>query len=45
MKQREVYSFYRAQGIDVKFEMNQGNHMSDVDRRVTKGISSLLIGW
>ena len=44
-KTREVYEFYKEQGIDVKFEMNPGNHMTDVEGRVVKGISSLLTGW
>ena len=44
-KTREVFEFYKGQGINVKFEMNPGNHMTDVDDRVAKGISSLLTGW
>lgn len=44
-KTNEVYEFYKGNGINVKFEMNPGNHMTDVDDRVAKGISSLLIGW
>lgn len=45
MSTMEVYEYYKEQGIDVKFEMNTGNHMTDVDRRVVKGISNLLTGW
>lgn len=44
-KTKEVYEFYMGNGINVKFEMNPGNHMTDVDDRVAKGISSLLTGW
>lgn len=44
-KTREVYEYYKQQGINVKFEMNSGNHMTDVADRVSKGISSLLTGW
>lgn len=42
---REVYEHYKSRGIDVKFEMNPGNHMTDIDERVAKGIASLLLGW
>lgn len=42
---KEVYEFYKGEGINVKFEMNPGNHMTDVDDRVAKGISNLLTGW
>ena len=41
-KTKEVYEFYKAQGINVHFEMNEGNHMADVDKRVAKGIAYLL---
>lgn len=44
-KTREVFEFYKGKGINVKFEMNPGNHMTDVDDRVAKGISTLLTGW
>lgn len=44
-KTREVFELYKEQGINVKFEMNHGNHMTDVDNRVAKGISNLLTGW
>ena len=44
-KTKEVYEHYKQQGLNVKFEMNSGNHMTDVDNRVAKGISSLLTGW
>lgn len=42
---KEVYEHYKQQGLNVKFEMNSGNHMTDVENRVAKGISSLLTGW
>lgn len=41
-KTKEVFEFYKDKGINVKFEMNPGNHMTDVDDRVAKGISYLL---
>ncbi len=41
-KTREVYDYYKSKGIDVNFEMNPGNHMTDVDVRVAKGLSNLL---
>lgn len=41
-KTKEVYEFYKAQDINVYFEMNPGNHMADVDKRVAKGIAHLL---
>ena len=44
-KTREVFELYKAQGINVRFEMNHGNHMTDVNQRVVKGISDLLTGW
>ena len=44
-KTREVCEHYKSKGIDVKFEMNPGNHMTDIDERVAKGIASLLLGW
>lgn len=44
-KTREVCVHYKSKGIDVKFEMNPGNHMTDIDERVAKGIASLLLGW
>ena len=44
-KTKEVLKCYKQQGINVKFEMNPGNHMTDVDNRVAKGISNLLTGW
>ncbi len=44
-KTREVFELYKEQGINVRFEMNHGNHMTDVDNRVAKGISNLLTGW
>lgn len=44
-KTREVYEYYKSKGIDVKFEMNPGNHMTDIDERVAKGMASLLLGW
>lgn len=44
-KTKEVFEFYKGKGINVKFEMNPGNHMTDVDDRVAKGISNLLTGW
>lgn len=42
-KTLEVYEYYRASGFNVLFEMNPGNHMTDVDKRVAKGIAYLLI--
>ena len=44
-KTREVFELYKEQGINVRFEMNHGNHMTDVNQRVVKGISDLLTGW
>lgn len=44
-KTREVFEFYKEQGVNVEFEMNPGNHMTDVDNRVAKGISNLLTAW
>ena len=44
-KTREVFELYKEQGVNVKFEMNPGNHMTDVNQRVVKGISNLLTGW
>ena len=44
-KTKEVFECYKKQRIDVKFEVNQGNHIADVDSRIVKGISNLLIGW
>lgn len=44
-KAHEVCEHYKSKGIDVKFEMNPGNHMTDIDERVAKGIASLLLGW
>ena len=41
-KTKEVLEHYKQLGLNVKFEMNPGNHMSDVDNRVAKGISNLL---
>ena len=43
-KTKEVFEFYKDKGLNVKFEMNPGNHMTDVEDRVAKGISSLLTG-
>lgn len=42
---REVFELYKEQSVNLKFEMNPGNHMTDVDNRVAKGISNLLTGW
>ena len=44
-KTKEVYKFYKEAGINVKFEMNPGNHITDVNHRVAKGVSSLLGSW
>ncbi len=43
-KTQEAYEFYKSKGINVLFEMNPGNHMSDVDKRVARGIAYLLKG-
>lgn len=44
-KTREVYEYYKSKGIGVEFEMNPGNHMTNVDDRVAKGISRLITDW
>lgn len=44
-KTQKVLEYYKQLGLNVKFEMNPGNHMTDVDNRVAKGISNLLTGW
>lgn len=44
-KTREVYEYYKFKGIGVEFEINPGNHMSNVDDRVAKGISRLITNW
>lgn len=33
-KTKEVLEYYKQRGINVKFEMNPGNHMTDVNNRV-----------
>ena len=38
---KTLAEYYRRQGIDVKFEMNPGNHFRDVDVRCAKGIAAI----
>ena len=38
----EVYEFYKTKGINSHFDLNAGNHMTDVDKRMAKGIAYLL---
>lgn len=37
-----IASLYRAQGIDVSFELNPGNHFNDPEKRTAKGIMKLV---
>ena len=41
-KTKEVYEFYESEGINVHFEMTSGNHMTDIDKRVARGVAYLL---
>ena len=38
----ELVEHYRAQGLDVEFELNPGNHCKDRALRMAKGIKSIL---
>lgn len=38
----EIASFFRTQGIDTKFQLNQGNHFKDSVRRTAAGIAWML---
>ena len=37
-----IVEYYRAAGIDVRWEMNPGNHFKDADLRIAKGIRTVL---
>ncbi|MBR1891065.1 MAG: alpha/beta hydrolase [Clostridia bacterium] len=38
-----VVGRFAAAGVDVKFELNQGNHFHEVDERISKGLTAMLI--
>ena len=39
---KAIYEMYLSKGIDTIFEMNQGNHFTEPDKRTAKGIAWLL---
>ena len=39
---REIYGYYKNNGIAAVFEMNRGNHFKDADMRLAKGIAWIL---
>ncbi len=41
---KAIYEMYRSKGIDTIFEMNQGNHFTEPDKRTAKGIAWLIGG-
>ena len=38
----ELYDFYKTKNIDVEFKFNKGNHFTDGELRVAKGIKCIL---
>lgn len=42
---KAIYEMYRSKGIDTLFEMNQGNHFTEPDKRTAKGIAWLIGGY
>lgn len=41
---KAIYEMYLSKGIDTIFEMNQGNHFTEPDKRTAKGIAWLIGG-
>ena len=41
---KAIYEMYLSKGIDTVFEMNQGNHFTEPDKRTAKGIAWLIGG-
>jgi phosphohistidine phosphatase SixA len=41
-KTGKVYDQYKNKGIETTFEMNPGNHFTDADLRLAKGIAWIL---
>lgn len=41
-KTLNIYDFYKNNGINITFEMNEGNHFKDENLRVAKGIKAIL---
>lgn len=37
-----LFEYYKNLGIDVTYELNQGNHFKDADIRSAKGIKKIL---
>lgn len=38
----QIAAHFKSLGTDVTFEMHQGNHFTDVEWRIAKGIVELL---
>jgi predicted alpha/beta superfamily hydrolase len=41
-KTKELYNYLIEKNIDVKFELNPGNHFKDISQRMAKGIKYIL---
>ncbi len=39
----EIVKYYKASGLNVEWELNKGNHFTDVEERCVKGITSLIM--
>ena len=38
----DTVDFYKKRGVNVEWELNPGNHFTNVQQRIIKGISSIL---
>ena len=38
----EIYEFYKSNGINVTYELNEGGHFKEVNLRIAKGIKAII---